>query len=106
MRRVCANNGGIPNLTYRSPNFAANWQGSFNWRASASYVLGAQSMKFGYQGGYLMDNQRSFSNPEYLTYRTNNGVPDQLTETINRFPVLQRVRYDAYYAQERGRWAG
>jgi hypothetical protein len=96
----CSNNGGIPNLTYRSPNFAANWQGSFNWRASASYVIGAQSMKFGYQGGYLMDNQRSFSNPEYLTYRTNNGVPDQLTETINRFPVLQRVRYDAYFAQE------
>src|SRR5205085_5560041 len=44
--------------------------------------------------------QKSFSNPEYLTYRTNNGVPDQLTETINRFPVLQRVRYDAYFVQE------
>src|SRR6185503_14097630 len=35
----CTNNGGIANLTYRSPNYAANWQGSVNWRASASYVL-------------------------------------------------------------------
>jgi len=96
----CANNGGIANLTYRSPNFGENWQGSFNWRASASYVLGAQSMKFGYQGGYLVDNRKAFSNPQYLTYRTNNGVPDQLTETIDRFSVLQRVRYDAFYAQE------
>jgi hypothetical protein len=96
----CADNGGIPGLTYRSPNFGANWQGSFNWRASASYVLGAQSVKFGYQGGYLMDNQKNFSNNEYLQYRTQNGVPDQLTETINRFPVLQRVRYDAFFAQE------
>jgi hypothetical protein len=96
----CANNGGIANLTYRSPNFSTNWQGSYNWRASASYVIGAQSLKFGYQGGYLMDNRKDFANPEYLTYRTNNGLPDQLTETINRFWVLQRVRYDAYYVQE------
>ena len=55
-------------------------------------MLGAQSMKFGYQGGYLMDNRKAFSNSEYLSYRTQNGVPDQLTETIDRFPVLQRVR--------------
>jgi hypothetical protein len=96
----CANNGGISGLTYRSPNFSANWQGSVNWRATASYVVGAQSAKFGYQGGYLMDNRKDFSNPQYLTYRTNNGVPDQLTETINRFDVLQRVRYDAFFAQE------
>ena len=57
-------------------------------------------MKFGYQGGYLMDNRMAFSNSEYLSYRTQNGVPDQLTETIDRFPVLQRVRYDAFFAQE------
>ena len=46
-------------LTYRSPNCGSNWQGSFNWRASASMAR-AQSMKFGYQGGYLMDNRMAF----------------------------------------------
>jgi hypothetical protein len=96
----CAANGNIANLNYRSPNNTSNWQGSNNWRASASYVAGAHSMKFGYQGGYLMDDRKSFTNPTFLAYRTNNGVPDQITETIDRFPSLQRVRYDAYYAQE------
>ena len=27
-------------------------------------------------------------------------MPDQITETIDRFRSLQRVRYDAFYAQE------
>ena len=27
-------------------------------------------------------------------------MPDQITETIDRFSQLQRVRYDAYYAQD------
>ena len=57
-------------------------------------------MKFGYQGGYLVDNRKEFSNNQELTYRTQNGVPDQFTETINRFPQSQRVRFDAFYAQE------
>ena len=96
----CASNGNIANLVYRSPNFGENWQGSYNWRASASYVLGAQNMKFGYQGGYLVDNRKPFSNSQELSYRTQNGVPDQITETIDRFSQLQRVRYDAFYAQE------
>jgi hypothetical protein len=98
--RGCADNGGIANLIYRSPNYSSNWQGSFNWRASASYVVGAQSMKFGYQGGYLVDSRKDFSSSNYIAYRTQNGVPDQITELINRFPVEQRVRYDAFYAQE------
>src|SRR5436305_8413063 len=96
----CGNFGGISNLQYRSGTYRHNLQGTVTWRASASYVTGAQSMKFGYQGGYLYDNRKSFTNPTFLAYRTNNGVPDQITETIDRFPSLQRVRYDAYYAQE------
>ena len=96
----CADNGGIANLIYRSPNFASNWQGSFNWRASASYVLGAQSMKFGYQGGYLVDSQKNFSNslgssPTRSVTACRTVHPDD-----QPLPVEQRVRYDAFYAQE------
>jgi hypothetical protein len=98
--RGCASNGNIAGLTYRSPNYSSNWQGSFNWRASATYVRGAESMKFGYQGGYLVDSRQDFANNQYLQYRTQNGVPDQLSELLNRFPVEQRVRYDAFYAQD------
>jgi hypothetical protein len=99
-QRGCAQNGNIANLTYRSENWAANWQGNHNWRASASYVTGAQNLKFGYLGGFLVDNQNNSSNNLFLQYRTQNGVPDQLTENINRFWIKNRVRYDAFYGQD------
>jgi hypothetical protein len=70
------------------------------WRASASYVTGAQSMKFGYQGGYLYDHQYTYTNDQYVGYRFNSGIPNQITENINAFPADQRVRYDAFYAQD------
>ena len=98
--RGCADNGNIAGLTYRSQNWAANWQGTHTWRASASYVTGARSYKAGYIGGYLVDNQRNYTNNQFLAYRTQNGVPDQLTEIINQFPLKNRVRYDAFYGQE------
>ena len=96
----CAANGNIANLTYRSENWAANWQGTHSWRASASYVTGASSMKFGYQGGYLVENDKNFTNNTHLAYRFNNGVPNQITEMITPVDAKQRVRYDALYAQE------
>src|SRR5712692_2327255 len=98
--RGCADNGNIAGLTYRSANWAANWQGTHSWRASASYVTGAHNVKVGYQGGYLVDNRKNFTNSTFLQYRTQNGVPDQLTETINAFPQQNRTRYDAWYGQE------
>ena len=96
----CLANGNIANLQYRSGTYRWNLQGTVSWRASASYVTGAQSMKFGYQGGYLYDHQYTYTNSQFLAYRFNNGVPNQLTESINAFPADQRVRYDAFYAQD------
>ena len=96
----CANNGGIPNLMYRSANWRNNWNGTHTWRASMSYVTGAHSMKFGYQGGYLVDDQKNFTNDANLAFRFNNGVPNQITETALPYQAHQDVRYDALYAQE------
>ncbi len=96
----CANFGGIPGLQYRSGTYRWNLQGTVGWRASASYVTGAQSMKFGYQGGYLYDHQNTFTNDQFVSYRFNSGVPNQITENINAFPADQRVRYDSFYAQD------
>jgi hypothetical protein len=98
--RGCADNGNIANLTYRSEDWNSHYQGPVSWRTSASYVTGAQSMKIGYQGGYLIDNRQQFTNSQFLMYRTQNGVPDQLTEMIRAFFFANRVRYDAIYAQE------
>ena len=97
---TCAAFGGIPGLQYRSGTYRQNLQGTVTWRASGSYVSGAQSMKVGYQGGYLYDNQFTYTNDSFTSYRFNSGVPNQITETINSFPAQQRVRYDAFYGQE------
>jgi Carboxypeptidase regulatory-like domain len=96
----CANFGNIPGLQYRSGTYRHNLQGTVTWRASASYVTGAQSMKFGYQGGYLYDDQFTYTNDQFVAYRFNSGVPNQITENINAFPANQRVRYDAFYGQD------
>jgi len=100
----CASNGNIANLQYKSGTYRWNLQGTVTWRASASYVTGAQSMKFGYQGGYLYDHQYTYTNDQFLSYRVNNGLINQLTENINAFPADQRVRYDAFYAQDQKTW--
>ena len=96
----CPANGGIPNLTYRSQNWASHWMGQHNWNTSLSYVTGAHSMKFGYQGTYYVDDEQYFTNNEKTQYRFNNGVPNQLTLTLHSNLRKLRTRYHAFYAQE------
>jgi hypothetical protein len=109
----CANNGGIPNLSYRSEAPFDDWIGAHVWRASASYVTGAHSLKFGYQGAWHEDQQKNFPNSTYTLYQLQNGVascanPTSATscpgvliaESVSPYQVLQDVRYDAFYAQE------
>ncbi len=96
----CAANGNIPGLTYRSGNWSSNINWNTQWSAGASLVTGSHSIKVGYQGALLYDDRKNFTNSEFLQYRFNNGVPDQMTLTINAFGVRQRVRSDAFYVQE------
>ena len=62
----CAANGSIPGLVYRSQDWLDAWQGSYSWRASASYVTGAHSLKVGYQGTLMTDDQTWFTNNQDL----------------------------------------
>jgi hypothetical protein len=96
----CAANGNIPNLTYRSMNWAVGYAATYTWRASMSYVTGAHNMKFGYNGGHLVDNFENFTNSQNLLYRVNNGVPNRITQTMNPYWTLQDVDFSAFYAQE------
>src|SRR5712691_7349984 len=96
----CANNGNIPSLTYRSGLFRKSYQGVVSWRASATYVTGRQSMKVGYQAEHQISDGFTYTNTQFLDFRVNNGVPNQITENINAFKQISRVRYDAFYAQE------
>jgi carboxypeptidase family protein len=97
---TCANNGGIQNLTYGSQNWVSNQGLQSTWRASASYVTGAHNMKFGYMGAFHVANALYMSNNTHLTYRMNNGIPNQFTMDLNPFTLQGRTRYEALYGQE------
>ena len=50
-------------------------------RASASYIPGSHSLKFGYQGNISHPSQAYFNITPFIQYRFNNGVPNQLNQT-------------------------
>src|SRR5688572_24462337 len=96
----CAANGNIAGLNYRSLNWFSNINWNNSWNAAASLVTGSHSIKFGYQAGLLIDQRKNFGNSQYINYRTNNAIPDQITLNINRFGIEQSVRSDGFYVQE------
>src|SRR5262245_57775888 len=104
---ITARNGAVANFTYRSANWAEDWDNPNRWRASASYVTGAHSMKFGYEGSYLVEDIENHGNNLNLSYQFNGGRPSQLTESLRVFKQKDRVRTTALYAQDQwthGRW--
>ena len=96
----CANNGGRPDLVYRSQDWGNNHTGSYTWKGSVSYVTGRHSMKVGYQGTLMTDDRTWYSNNNDLWYRFNNGIPNQLTQTINPWTNDARAGWHAVFAQE------
>ena len=94
----CAANGGIAGLVYRSPTWASNWNGRYTWRAS-SLPDGRADLEGRLPGRVLESDNTNFTNSRNLTYRVNNGVPNQLTQHLHPFTTSTRARYDAAYAQ-------
>jgi hypothetical protein len=97
---LVAFNGASAGLNYRSANWPENWDNPNTWRASASYVTGAHSFKFGLVGGYLVEDIENHGNDLNLAYTFLSGRPSQLTESLRVFRQMDRVRYDALYAQD------
>jgi len=101
----CAANGGIPSLMYRSQTTdlfsdGRNKNITTTWRASAAYVTGATSFKFGYIGNQLGDLRSANRGANDLRYRVNNGVPNQLTQYVHEQQNDLWMRNHALYAQE------
>lgn len=87
--------------TYRALDWnfnRVNW--NMNWRASASYVTGSHAMKFGYQGGYDIDEGTSFYNQTRVNYRFNNGIPNQFTMRYGNWYNNQRTQHAGLYVQD------
>jgi len=96
----CANNGNIAGLVYRSQDFGTNTAASYNWKASASYVTGANSLKLGYQGTLMTDYRTWSTNSRNLAYRFNNGVPNQLTELVSPWVNNGDGGWHAFFVQD------
>ena len=97
----CAANGNIPGLAYRSQDFSTAYNGSYLWKGSVSYVTGSHSLKAGYQHTLMSQDVAWVTNNQNLTYRFDNGVPNQLTESISPWVNKSRTGWDAVFAQER-----
>ena len=96
----CSLNGGIPNLTYRSANWADSWDAQYTWRASMSYVTGAHTLKIGYGGVALVSDLQNFTNDLNLAYTVNNGRPISLTQNLLPYTVSYRTRNASLYVQD------
>ena len=94
--------GGVPigNFTYRGWSSAGSNEQAHNvWRAAATYVTGAHSMKFGYQAAFQV--QKNFQNAgSQLSYVFNTQAPIQFTLRDAPFWQSNRTRFDAFYAQD------
>jgi hypothetical protein len=96
----CAANGNRPGIVYRSQDYGDNRTGSYTWRGSLAYVTGRHSFKVGYQGTLMTDDRTWNTNTTDLWYRFNNGIPNQLTQTISPWTNDARAGWDAVFAQE------
>src|SRR6185503_712191 len=96
----CAANGNIPGLVYRSQDFSDAHAGSYLWKASISYVTGTHAMKLGYQHALMTDDRTWMTNNQSLTYRVDNDVPNQLTQSISPWVNNARAGWNAVFVQE------
>jgi hypothetical protein len=89
------------NYTYRAlAQYSDNSSTPNHWRASASYVTGSHSMKVGYQGSFLVNNTRRVRNESLLSYRFNQGIPNQFTMTIPEWRNADRTSVAAFFVQD------
>jgi hypothetical protein len=103
----CANNGGIPNLAYRSTAtspFVGAYEADsdvYSWRASASLVSGRNTGKVGYIGQQIVNHfARVRMNDQWISYGFQNGVPNTFIQWAG--PAMQNthVQTHAIYIQD------
>ena len=89
------------NFVYRGVATAnPNYANPNNWRASASYVTGSHAMKVGYQGAYIRVNNWYLVPESQLSYRFNQGVPNQFTFRLPEWHQADRTSTAALYIQD------
>ena len=81
--------GGIGGQTFTQP-FQNTYGRNYDATATATYVTGAHSFKVGFSDTIVVRDESLADNNFNLSYRFNNGVPNQLTERTTPYQKAQR----------------
>jgi len=91
-------------MRYRSQTWLNNRTSGSTWNASASYVTGSHSVKFGYQGNHWRDDREMHVNDRdlgYVVVGIPGGVfPISLNQYLNPYNVNARAMQTSLYAQD------
>jgi hypothetical protein len=95
-------NAGVPfaNFIYRGFNPApSSNQKHATWKAAMSYITGTHNLKWGYQAGY-MNNENTTYVGRQISYRFNNGVPNQMSQRVGSNQTSNSILYNGFYVQD------
>ena len=93
---------GVPfaNFIYRGFNPApSSNQKHATWKAAMSYITGSHNMKWGYQAGYMNAENTTYVGRQ-ISYRFNNGVPNQMSQRVGMNQVSNSLLYNGFYIQD------
>lgn len=87
---------------HRNPIFVGYDQSLKNARFSMSYVTGTHAFKVGITDAWSSNDRFNRHNNYGLSYRFNNGVPNQLTMLATPFDTRSNIKYDiGVFAQDK-----
>jgi hypothetical protein len=90
------------NYAYRGVATAnPNYANPNSWRASASYVTGSHDLKVGYQGQYIIVDWWDLIPDSQVSYRFNQGLPNQFTFRLPEWHRADRTSTASLYIQDR-----
>src|SRR5436190_8289778 len=93
---------GVPfaNFIYRGFNPApSSFQKHATWKAAMSYITGSHSMKWGYQAGYMSNINTTYVGRQ-ISYRFNNGLPNQMSQRVGTNKTSNSLIYNGFYIQD------
>jgi Carboxypeptidase regulatory-like domain len=89
-------------MSYRAAGGGTDtWNYTFLPRMSMSYITGAHAFKVGLNLGFSKQDQWRYSIDSPMSFRFNNGVPNQLTLQANPFRRLAKSRDHGMFFQDR-----
>jgi hypothetical protein len=88
------------NMRYRSHNWLNNRTAGANYVATASYVTGSHSLKFGFQGHWWRDDRELHTNTQRLGYTFVFGTPVSITQYAAPYNVNARAMQASLFVQD------